>query len=74
MKTLKYDLDIYPLAAIKQAVSDYSHIAKIMMLHRKGYVICTFIWCAADENQTIAEFSNYLIDLIGSRGNIDDYT
>ena len=72
MKIRKYDLEIYPLSIIRQGAKDYSHIAKIVVTPLKKQVTCYFIWCKTDEERTVDEFSNYLIDLIGAGGNNHD--
>ena len=72
MKIRKFDLDIYPVSIIKKAVLDYSHIAKIVVTPRKKYAVCHFLWCKVNEERTVDEFSNYLIDLISVRGNAHD--
>lgn len=68
MKIRKYDLEIYPLSIIRQAVKDYSHIVRVVVTPEKKQTTCYFIWCKADEERTVDEFSNYLIDLIGAGG------
>ena len=72
MKIRKFDLDIYTVSIIKKAVLDYSHIAKIVVTPKKKHTVCHFLWCKADEERTVDEFSNYLIDLISVRGNAHD--
>lgn len=72
MKIRKFDLDLYPLLIIRQGALDYSHIAKVVVVPGKKQATCHFLWCKADEEQTVDEFSNYLIDLIGARGNNHD--
>ena len=74
MKMRKFDLDIYPLATIRQAALDYSHIANILVIPGKKQGVCYFLWCKADEVRTIDEFTNYLIDLIGARGSGHDHS
>ena len=72
MITQKYDLHIYPLEVIEQAKQDFSQIAKIFVAQKKHIAKCYFLFCVADEQQTVNEFSNYLIDLIGSKGYIHE--
>lgn len=69
MKIRKFDLDIYPLSIIRKGAKDYSHIAKVVVAPEKNHTTCYFIWCKVDEQRTVDEFSNYLIDLIGAGGN-----
>jgi len=68
MKTRLFDLSFYPLSAIKQAALDYRHIAKILVTADSHYACCRFLWCKAEENLTVDEFSNYVIDLAGAKG------
>ena len=72
MKIRKYDLAIYALSIIRQGAKDYSHIAKVVVAPDKKQATCYFIWCKTDEERTVDEFSNYLIDLIGAGGNNHD--
>ena len=71
MKTRKFDLDIYPLDFLRRAARDYSHIAKIVIIPAKRYAQCYFLACKVDELLALKEFSNYVIDLIGSKGHDD---
>lgn len=60
-----YDLDIYPESIIRQAINDYSNICKIKADIKDGFAFLSFSDSVYDINQTVQEFSNYLIDLIG---------
>ena len=67
MKIRTFDLEIYALSAIQQAVQDYAHIANIRVLPLKNQVKCIFTKCRAQEQLTVQEFSNYVIDLMASQ-------
>lgn len=67
MKTKNYDLNIYPLDVIKKAKYDYSEIANVTVVVLGKTAKCIFNKCKTDEEVTVKEFGNYLIDLIGSR-------
>lgn len=66
MKTIEYDLDIYPLDIIYTAIKDYNNIASIEINTEGNKAIVTFVHCLYQEKLTIKEFGNYLIDLIGA--------
>ena len=65
MKTVSYDLNIYPLEIIRGAILDYRHLCTIDLSVEGDLAVLSFFKCLYDEDITINEFSNYLIDLIG---------
>lgn len=69
MKTRKFDLDIYPLNFIQLAATAYISLAHVTVVPHGKFATCFFSKCKYDEVTTVNEFSNYIIDLIGSRGN-----
>lgn len=69
----KFDLEIYPLELIRRAARDYSKVARIVIVPSKKFAQCHFLWCKADEQLTVNEFGNYVIELIGSRGQDNAY-
>ena len=73
MKTKRFDLEIYPLDLLRQAAHDYSKIAKIVIVPSKKFALCHFSRCKTDEQLTVNEFGNYVIELIGSRGQDNAY-
>ncbi len=66
MKAIKLRTDIYSDCAIVQAVLAYRDIAAITISHQGAYAICEFENCAFNEDQTVQEFENYVIDLVAS--------
>lgn len=59
---IKYDSNIYAEQAIIHAANDYSAIAKVTVKSSDRYIECSFSDCNYDEETTIKEFSNYIID------------
>ena len=58
-----FDLDIYSIDAIQQAVSDYKEYAEISISVKKDNCICYFRKCNYDIMTTIQEFANYALML-----------
>lgn len=65
MKTIEYDLDIYPLNIIQAAIKSYKDIVIIDINVQDNKAILSFAQCLYSEELTVKEFGNYLIDLIG---------
>ena len=61
---LKLNKEIYQLGFIKQATNAFKALAQITIEDNGAYWICSFFDCERDEQQTISEFENYLIDLL----------
>lgn len=63
MQTLNFDKEIYPRQAIRQAILDYQPIANINYSERNNKYICTFARSCYSMEQTMDEFSNYVLAL-----------
>lgn len=68
MKRTKLSKNIYDESIIRQAIRDYGSIANIQLKSDSGYYDLQFENCKYDENRTLKEFENYLIDLMNVRG------
>lgn len=66
--TQKYSLNIYPRSYIEKGILDYKNVCKIDLNCNENAIECTFYDSVADLDLTAKEFSNYLIELINSRG------
>ena len=66
MKTLKLRKELYAQSAIDCAIDAYRGIAMITKSTNGSYEVCSFSECEFDEEQTVLEFENYLIDLMAS--------
>lgn len=62
----RYDLSIYDTSAIKKAILDYSNLCSISAHYYNLEVELSFSNCVYDENLTIKEFGNYVIELMGA--------
>lgn len=63
METCSFDKDIYLLPAIEQAIRDYQRIVRISCADRDGKFVCTFMESRYPMEQTMDEFSNYVLAL-----------
>lgn len=54
--------EIYPMEEINHVVKEYQKLTHIRVIDREQYWDCIFYACMYDEEQTAAEFENYLID------------
>lgn len=68
MKRTKLSKNIYDESIIRQAIRDYGSIANIQLKSDSNYYDLQFENCKYDENRTLKEFENYLIDLMNVRG------
>lgn len=68
MKRTKLSKNIYDESIIRQAIRDYGSIANIQLKSDSTYYDLQFENCKYDENRTLKEFENYLIDLMNVRG------
>lgn len=58
---------IYSEATILRAIQDYSAICRIEMSQSSTEYNCSFFDCKVNQQLTIHEFANYLIELSNSR-------
>lgn len=67
MRRVKYDSGIYTYETIRQAIKDYKELAFIVPTRLQNSTVCNFMMTKYDEELTIKEFGNYLIDLMNSK-------
>lgn len=60
---MEYPASLYPAAIIRQAIRDYQNICTIRMESMETGIRCCFCQSCYDLDQTVCEFSNYLIEL-----------
>ncbi|MBR0406276.1 MAG: HxsD-like protein [Eggerthellaceae bacterium] len=63
MVTLTLRKEIYQKSFVEKAILAYASIARIDVTTKGDYILCAFRQCTYDENLTVKEFENYLIDL-----------
>jgi hypothetical protein len=66
-KILFLDLELYPERFIKKAMHNYHEFAEIAFTKRDELVEMFFERCLYDEEQTVREFENHLIELCNIR-------
>lgn len=64
----RYSKKFYTYEAVYFAIKDYKKIANISMAEDEDYYICTFSECITNPQRVVAEFNNYLIELMNSQG------
>ena len=69
-KRILLNNEIYPAWTIAQAVADYAALATVATYAESGQTICCFDQCRYDEELTVNEFLNYLVDLLNSSSHI----
>lgn len=63
MKKLRLEKSIYHSEKIRDAIRAYHGFADISESVEDGYCVLTFHSCKYDEERTVMEFENYLIEL-----------
>ena len=63
-----YSGKIYSKEAILSAIHDYKRLTTIKLTINDEYYTCEFTDCKYDSKRIIAEFDNYLIELLNSHG------
>lgn len=71
MKELLLNKDIYSENSILIAREQFNKLCKVQIVQYDVYCKCIFSECIYDENETVKEFENYLIDFINTRGKND---
>lgn len=67
MIQLKLKKELYPLSYISTAQATYTGICQLEVEENDTYWLCNFSACKYEEQRTIMEFENYLIDLMNCR-------
>lgn len=67
--TILFDLDIYSIDAVRQAVKNYEFIASIDVQIKDPMCICHIAHTRYDLQTTCDEFSNYVLELTVSQEN-----
>ncbi len=58
-----YDLELYPEHCVQTAINAYQQIASISLSIQDNYAICTLLTSFYEPEETILEFSNYLLGI-----------
>jgi hypothetical protein len=66
-KTLILDLELYPERLIEKAIRNYREIAEITCTRNGEFAEMLFKNCVYDEERTLREFENHLIELCNIR-------
>lgn len=70
--TQVYSKSIYAREAIESAILAYKHIATVELTETQTHYVCRFRKCVVSVQRVICEFSNYLIELMNTRGGAVD--
>ena len=74
MNELKLSKDIYPIIAVRKSSEEFKNIAEITINDDSSDWICSFkLLNDIPLDMLIAEFENYVIDLINSEKIYDTY-
>ena len=68
MNELKLSKEIYNYSLVKTAAKEFADISNILVSNEENYVKCIFSKCVYDDEITLKEFENYVIDLSNQRG------
>ncbi|MFA7101086.1 MAG: HxsD-like protein [Bacilli bacterium] len=63
MKIIKVNKSLFSTSTIGEAMEAYKDYALIVIKQDAGYTVLTFLKSKFDEEQTIKEFENYMIEL-----------
>lgn len=64
MSDLKLNKEIFDIHMIKKAIIAYRNLADISVKDTEDYYEVAFIRCKYGKEKTVAEFENYVIDLM----------
>lgn len=67
MSELLLDKEIYPIGMIEKAIHAYEALSEIKYKNSEKYHILEFAKCRYDENLTMKEYENYVLDLLVSK-------
>lgn len=67
MIQLKLKKELYSLSDIRTAQAAYAGICQLEVGENDTHWLCNFSACKYEEQRTIMEFENYLIDLINCK-------
>lgn len=67
MIQLKLKKELYPLSYISTAQAAYAEICQMQVDENDTHWLCNFSACKYEEQRTIMEFENYLINLINCK-------
>jgi hypothetical protein len=68
MNELTLAKEIYPLSCIEDSCTAYKKLCSIQIYDKDGHYLLRFSNCRFDENKTLREFENYLIQLVNIYG------
>ena len=63
MNALEFDGALYPVSAVRRAISDYASIARIAIEETEKGCICRIEASVAPMELTALEFANYVLEL-----------
>lgn len=66
MTELKLNTDIFDISCVEKTATAYKALCKIKINKTDNYMICRFTDCLYDEEETVREFENYIIDLMNT--------
>lgn len=67
MKKIEFDGDIYNKSAVIRAATGFSNVAKITVTQIGSKILCVLVSSKYNEETTIKEFGNYVIDCMNQR-------
>lgn len=67
MSKIRLNKELYSIKDIEKAKQSYRNLAEISFMETDCYYILTFDDCYYDEDLTMKEYDNYVIDLMVSK-------
>ena len=66
MAAITFNKELYSVQSVHAAVDAFSHLADFKVIDNQTYMIVIVENCRYDEDRTVAEFGNYVIDSMNS--------
>lgn len=63
MIKLKINKEVFSRRKLELSISEFSNLADIKISDNRDHYLLEFSQCKYDENKTVLEFENYLIEL-----------
>ena len=66
MAVITFNKELYSIQSVNAAIEAFKNFADFKTSENQSYITVSVVNCRYDENQTVAEFGNYIIDSMNS--------